>query len=188
MERAERMGATEEVRGGLVELWGRLAPFWGISPGAARVFAYLLTRAAPVDADELVEGLALSRGAVSMAVRELEEWGLVRRSKLAGERRELYAPESELERAVKSIVRTRKRREWDPLLERLREWVPELERERSADAVALRARLEQIEALVALADGMAASFLEGGIVKQLGLKALVLAAERAGKRAAKKRR
>jgi DNA-binding transcriptional regulator GbsR (MarR family) len=188
MDTPSRAGATDEVRAGLVELWGRLAPFWGVSPGAARVFAYLLTRAAPVDADELVEGLALSRGAVSMAVRELEEWGLVRRSKQAGERRELYAPESELERAVKSIVRSRKRREWDPLLERLREWVPELERERSADAVALRKRLEQIEALVALADGMAASFLEGGIVKQLGLKALVIAAERAGKRAAKKRR
>jgi DNA-binding transcriptional regulator GbsR (MarR family) len=180
--------ALVEVRSALVELWARLAPFWGVSPAAARVFGYLLSRAEPVDAEELAAALVLSRGAVSMAARELEEWGLVLRTRAPGERRELFAPEVDLERAVRGIVRTRKRREWDPLLERLREWLPQLERERGADAQVFRQRLEELEAVVALADSLASSFLVGGVVKQLGLRALVAAAQRAGRRAAKKRK
>jgi DNA-binding transcriptional regulator GbsR (MarR family) len=170
------------VRQEFVDLWSRLAPFWGVSPGAARIYGYLLSRAEPADAGELTQALGLSRGAVSMATRELEEWGLVHARREAGERRLLYVPEVDLERAVKSIVRTRKRREWDPLLERLAEWLPELVDERGADVEAFRSRLTQIRAVIALADGLAKSFLDGGIVQQLGLKALVAAAGRAGKR------
>lgn len=176
------------VRAEFIELWGRLALFWGVTPGAARIFGWLLSRAEPADADQIASELSISRGGVSIGVRELEEWGLVVRKKTPGERRELFAPEVELERAVKSIVRTRKRREWDPMLERLREWVPKLEGERGADAETFRQRLEQIEAMVVLADGFARSFLEGGVVQKLALKTLVAAADRAGRRAARKRR
>jgi hypothetical protein len=80
-------------------------------------------------------------------------------------------------------VAARKRREWDPILEKLREWIPELESERSSDAQVFRDRLKNIEALVGMVDSMAESFLNGGIVQSLGLKVLVAAA---GKKLAKR--
>jgi DNA-binding transcriptional regulator GbsR (MarR family) len=175
------------VRSAFVELWGRMATFWGVTAGAARVHGYLLSRGEAADAEEIGAALAMSRGAVSMAVRELADWGLVHPRKEPGARKVLYAPEVELERAVRSIVATRKRREWDPILEHLREWIPQLERERGAEAAAFRRRLEEIEAAVALADQFAEVFLKGGIVRQLGLKALVAAAGGVGRRAARKR-
>jgi len=180
-------GDLTEVRAAFVDLWGRMATFWGVTAGAARVHGYLLSRGEAADADEIGEALAMSRGAVSVAVRELADWGIVHPRKEPGSRKVLYAPEVELERAVRSIVATRKRREWDPILEHLREWIPKLERERGAEAAAFRRRLEEIEAAVALADQFAEVFLKGGIVRQLGLKALVAAAGGVGRRAARKR-
>jgi DNA-binding transcriptional regulator GbsR (MarR family) len=123
-----------------------------------------------------------------MAVRELIEWGLVHPRRELGSRKVLYLPETELERAVKSIVQTRKRREWDPILERLREWIPRLQTQRGAEAAAFRRRLEEIEAIVALADRVAESFLKGGAVRALGLKALIAAAGKVGRHEAGKRR
>src|SRR5262245_17233109 len=104
---------TESVRDAFVQLWGRMAPFWGTSPTTARVYAWLLSRSGGVDAEGITERLSMSRGAVSMACAELVEWGLVRVERAAGERRATYAAETDLEKAIRNIIQARKRREWD---------------------------------------------------------------------------
>jgi hypothetical protein len=129
----------------------------------------------------------MSRGAVSMSCRELRDWGLIHPEHSPGSRQVLYRAEVDLEKAMRNIVAARKRREWDPVLEHLREWIPKLESERSADAAVLRERLKSMEALVALADSMAGSFLEGGLVETVGLKMLVANARSRSRRAAKSR-
>jgi len=170
------MTETEAIRAEFVRLWGSMGPFWGVPPTTARVYGWLLSRPDSATADEMVEGLGLSRGAVSMACRELRSWGLVHRERTSGTRQLAYRPETDLERAIRSIVQTRKRREWDPLLDHLREWIPRLEAERSAEAAVFRERLAGIEALVSMADSMAESFLKGGLVQKIGLKVLVASA------------
>jgi DNA-binding transcriptional regulator GbsR (MarR family) len=120
----------------------------------------------------------MSRGAVSMACRDLRDWGLVHARRVEGSRQLRYEPETDQETVIRSIVAMRKRREWDPILARLREWIPRLEARRARDAVVFRERLAAIEALVGMADRMAESFLGGGMVQKLGLKALVAAAAR----------
>ena len=177
------MSDTESVRAAFVELWGAMGPFWGVPPATARVYGWLLSKKDPATADEIVEGLSMSRGAVSMACRELRDWGLVQLEHTPGTRQLAYRPETDLERAIRSIVQARKRREWDPILEHLRAWIPQLAAERSAEAAVFRERLKNIEALVATADAMAESFLKGGLVNQLGLKFLVASA---GRRSRKK--
>jgi DNA-binding transcriptional regulator GbsR (MarR family) len=172
------MSATEDVRQAFVELWSSMGPFWGVPPSTARVYGWLISRGPSATAEEIMTGLGMSRGAVSMACRELRDWGLVHLERTPGSRQSAYRPETDLERAIKSIVATRKRREWDPLLAHLREWIPRLEAERSNEAAVFRERLKEIEALVALADSMAESFLKGGLVQNLGLRVLVAAAGR----------
>ncbi len=180
------MSATPTVRAEFVQLWGSLGAFWGVSPATARVFGWLLSQSESATADEIVAGLSMSRGAVSMACRELRDWGLIHVERGAGTRQISYRPETDLEKAVRSIVLARKRREWDPILAHLREWIPKLESDRSADAKVFRERLQSIEALVGLADSMAESFIKGGMVPSLGLKLLVATAhKRRGKRAKK---
>jgi DNA-binding transcriptional regulator GbsR (MarR family) len=170
------MSRSSSVREEFIQLWGSLGSFWGVSPTTARVYGWLLSQAESATADEIVEGLSMSRGAVSMACRELRDWGLIYVDRGAGSRQISYRPETDLEKAVRSIVLARKRREWDPILAHLREWIPKLEAERSADAIVFRERLQAIESLVSLADSMAESFIKGGMVQRLGLKVLVATA------------
>jgi DNA-binding transcriptional regulator GbsR (MarR family) len=172
------MSDLDDVRDELVRLWGGLAQFWGVSAAAGRVFGLAMSSSRALTADDIVDRLGMSRSAVSMATKELRDWGLLLVERSAGARTLAYAPETDLEKAVRNIVKTRKRREWDPLLEHLREWIPRLEKEKGAEAAALRDRLRGIEALVGMADSMAESFLRGGVVQPLGLKVLAAAARR----------
>ena len=162
----------EAVRRDFVQLWGAMAPFWGISPTTARVYSWLLSRDRTADADEIMHGLELSRGAISMACRELRDWGLIFPEKEPGSRRITYRPATDLEKVIKSIVATRKRREWDPIQEKLRELVPRLAADPSPDAATFLKRLEAMEALVARADKVIESFLKGGMLSRIGLKLL----------------
>ena len=168
----------EDIREDFVGLWGRMGAFWGVSPATGRVYGWLLTQADPQDAEAIQDGLDMSRGAVSMACRELQDWQLVHAQRTSGSRRVLYAPETDLERAVRNIVLTRKRREWDPILECLRRWIPELREEDSHEAEVFLQRLQGIEGLVALVDELSEQFLKGGVLQRLGLKLLVAKARR----------
>ena len=170
---AEPEASLETVREAFVQLWGAMGPFWGIAPTTARVYSWLLSRPEPADTDEIMEGLEMSRGSVSMACRELREWHLIVPEKAAGSRRVTYHVATDLEKVIRNIVQIRKRREWDPILENLREWIPQLEADPSHDAAIFRQRLSSIESLIALMDSMIEVFLKGGLVGKVGLKLLV---------------
>ncbi len=176
-ETADPMPVTEsrvdQVRESFVQLWGSMGHFWGIPPTTARVHSWLLSQPDPADTDEIMHGLEMSRGAVSMACRELRDWGLIQSEKLHGSRRVSYRPATDLEKVIRNIVRIRKRREWDPVLENLRDRIPQLAAEESEEADALRGRLEAIEGLTSAVDTLIERFLKGGLVGRLGLKLLV---------------
>ncbi len=167
---------VETVRQAFVQLWGSMGAFWGIAPTTARVYSWLLSRAEPADADEIMHGLEMSRGAVSMACRDLREWQLIFPEKAPGSRRVTYRPATDLEKVIRNIVEIRKRREWDPILENLREWIPVLEADPAPEAQVFRQRLESLESLIALTDSMVEVFLKGGLLGRVGLKMLVRAA------------
>ena len=166
------MAALNRVRDELVMLWDRLGPLWGVSPSAARVHGWLLTQAEPQEAEEIADGLTMSRGAVSMACTELEEWGVIVAQRPAGSRRQVFGPVTDLEQVIRNIIQVRKQREWDPLLTQLDRWLEMLEGDRG-DGVDVRSRLERLRGVIALADRMAMQFLKGGALGSLGLKALV---------------
>jgi DNA-binding transcriptional regulator GbsR (MarR family) len=173
------MAALEQVRGELVALWDRLGPLWGISPSAARVHGWLLTQPDAQEAEEIADGLAMSRGAVSMACTELVEWGVIIAERPAGSRRSMFRPVTDLEQVIRNIVQARKQREWDPLLTQLDRWLEALAGERGA-AVDVRSRLERIRGVVAVVDRMAMRLLKGGALGTLGIRAVVRAS-RAGR-------
>lgn len=176
------MSEIADVRQQFIQLWGTMGPFWGISPTTARVYSWLLSQAEAADADEIMAGLELSRGAVSMACRELREWHLISVDKSPGSRRDLYRPATDLEQVIRNIISIRKRREWDPVLENIREWIPRLAAERTPEADIFRKRLEAIESLVGVADSMVELFLKGGLVGKVGLKMLISATQATSRR------
>jgi DNA-binding transcriptional regulator GbsR (MarR family) len=66
-----------------------------------------------------MEELNISRGNTNMNIRELINWGLVERVILPGERKEYFSAEKDIWKVVKQIVKERKKRELEPMLQLL---------------------------------------------------------------------
>lgn len=94
---------------------------WGIPRTMAEVHALLFIEGRPLNTDEVMQRLRISRGNASMTLRALADWSLVRRTHLPGDRKEYYLAEQDVWKMFRTIVRERKKREIDPLLEALRD-------------------------------------------------------------------
>ncbi len=165
--------SVDRVREEFVQLWGALGTFWGVPPTTARVFGWLMSRSEPAHAQEIMAGLELSRGAVSMACRELREWKLIAPERVAGARHVVYRPETDLERVLRNVIQMRKRREWDPIRENMRDWIPALEPDSSPETAVFLHRLRAIDTVMGRADEIAEFLLKGGTVTDFGLKAVL---------------
>src|SRR3954466_2856545 len=79
-----------------VEHWGLMARSWGINATMGELFALLYITGRDWTADALRQTLEISRGNVSMNLRELMAWGVVHRVHRSGERREFYRAEADV--------------------------------------------------------------------------------------------
>src|SRR3954454_13394468 len=100
----------------VVEHWGMMARSWGINATMGELFALLYINGGEWTADALKEWLDVSRGNVSMNLRELMSWGVVHKVHRQGERREFYRAETDVWTLFRRILGERKRRELDPTL------------------------------------------------------------------------
>jgi DNA-binding transcriptional regulator GbsR (MarR family) len=99
-----------------VEHWGLMARAWGINSTMGELFALLYLTGTDWTAEDLRRWLGVSRGNVSMNLRELLAWGVVHKVHRAGERRELFRAEADVWTLFRKILTERKRRELDPTL------------------------------------------------------------------------
>ncbi len=108
-----------------IEAWGRMGSVWGINTSIARVHALLIASESPLSLDAIAERLKISRGNASMCLRELRNWGVIQRVKIAGDRRDYYVTEPDVWKMFFAIVRERKRRELDPMLAAMKDILAE---------------------------------------------------------------
>jgi DNA-binding transcriptional regulator GbsR (MarR family) len=99
-----------------VEHWGSMARAWGINSTMGELFALLYITGTNWTADDLRHWLGVSRGNVSMNLRELLAWGVVHKVHRSGQRRELFRAETDVWTLFRKILSERKRRELDPTL------------------------------------------------------------------------
>src|SRR5215212_8879942 len=107
---------SDELVREFVEHWGMMARAWGINPTMGELFALLYITGTDWTADALRERLRVSRGNVSMNLRELMGWGVVHKVHRQGQRREFYRAETDVWTLFRRILQERKRRELDPTL------------------------------------------------------------------------
>jgi DNA-binding transcriptional regulator GbsR (MarR family) len=108
-----------EARQQFMASWGAFGTHWGINRTMAQIHALLLVSADPLSAEDVMEELNISRGNVNMNLRELINWGLVQRTLITGERREFFTAEKDIWKVVRQIVKERKKRELEPMLQLL---------------------------------------------------------------------
>jgi HTH-type transcriptional regulator, glycine betaine synthesis regulator len=133
--------------------WGRMSSSWGINRTMAQIHALLFVTGVPLEVNEIMERLQISRGNASMNLRELMDWGVVRRFRQPGDRKDTYISETDPFLTIVKIVKERKRREIDPTTDVIREVVAKLpENHANADVRSLRHRLSGLLEIFDLMD------------------------------------
>jgi hypothetical protein len=89
------------------------------------VHALLLTSPRAVSLDAVAETLGISRGNASMCLKELRNWGVVRKESHPGDRKDYFATDDDMWAMFISIARERKRREFDPAVRAVRQLLAE---------------------------------------------------------------
>lgn len=117
-----------------VALWGQMGANWGIPRTMAEVHATLFIIGEPMNADEIMEFLQISRGNVSMTLRKLLDWGIAQRVHRRGDRKDYYRAEQDVWKLFRTILRERKKREVDPVLRELRQCRSLTEHETAAES------------------------------------------------------
>lgn len=101
--------------------FGEMGGRWGVNRTVGQVYALLFLSPKPLNADCIVETLGISRSNVSMSLRELQSWHLVKMIHKVGERREYFETPKDVWEIFRILVEEKRKREVDPTLSLLRD-------------------------------------------------------------------
>lgn len=124
--------------------WGEMGTRWGVNRSVAQIHALLYLAGAAMHAEEIAGTLGVARSNVSNSLRELQGWGLIRLTHLAGDRRDHFEARLDPWDMLTLIVEGRKKREIDPTLEMLAACVAEAEADKATPA-GVKARLKDMQ-------------------------------------------
>ncbi len=101
--------------------FGEMGSRWGINRTVGQIYALIFLSQRPLNADEIAEALEFSRSNVSMGLKELQGWRLLRSEYRAGDRREYFKTPEDIWEIFRTLADERRRREVEPTLSILRE-------------------------------------------------------------------
>jgi len=108
--------SLREAREEFIRTWGQFGTEWGINRTMAQIHALLLVSPEPLDTDEVMAELSVSRGHANTNLRGLVDWGVVRKVSRPGNRRDLYEAEKDLWEVAQRVAERRRARELDPMV------------------------------------------------------------------------
>ena len=103
-----------------VSHFGEMGSRWGINRTVGQIYALIFISQHPLNADEIAEALEFSRSNVSVGLKELQSWRLVRLKHLQGDRREYFEAPADVWEIFRMLAEERRRREIEPTLSMLR--------------------------------------------------------------------
>lgn len=84
----------------------RMSDSFGLNGFVAKLYGYLYLNAKALSLDEIAEGLGVSKGNVSINIRELEKWGAVRKVWVRGSRKDYYEAEPDIKKVCLSKLKS----------------------------------------------------------------------------------
>ena len=86
---------------------GALIENWGFKRNMGRLWAVLYLEDQPLTAADIGDRLGLSTGSVSMLLTEMQQWGVIKKTWVVGERREHFEAETSIWKLVQRVLRDR---------------------------------------------------------------------------------
>jgi DNA-binding transcriptional regulator GbsR (MarR family) len=131
--------------------FGEMGSRWGINRTVGQIYALLFLSPEPLNAETIAERLGFSRSNVSMGLKELQAWNLVRLKHLPDDRRDYFTTPDDVWVILRTLVEERKKREVDPTLSMLRTAL--MESPASTEDEHAQARLREMHGLIELLTG-----------------------------------
>ena len=126
--------------------FGEMGSRWGINRTVGQIYALLYVSAKPLNADEVGEALNFSRSNVSMGLKELQSWSLVRLIHQPNDRREYFQAPEDVWAIFRTLATERRKREIDPTLSMLRDAL--MEQPSVQEDIHAQARMKQMHAFI----------------------------------------
>lgn len=101
--------------------FGEMGSRWGFNRTVGQMYALLVVNKEPLTANQLAETLNISRGNVSMGIKELMSWQLINTKHVPGDRKEYYQALGTIWDMAIKVFEERRKREVDPTLTMLRD-------------------------------------------------------------------
>ncbi len=128
--------------------FGEMGSRWGINRTVGQIYAFLYVSPQPRNADEIGEALGFSRSNVSMGLKELQSWNLVRLIHQPGDRREYFQAPEDVWAIFRTLASERRKREIDPTLTMLRDAL--MEQPGVPEDQHAQARMQQMHSFIEL--------------------------------------
>jgi DNA-binding transcriptional regulator GbsR (MarR family) len=96
-----------------------MASSWGINRTMAQVYALLYCVEQPLNTDQIMERLQISRGSANMNLRSLVDWTLLEKTDVPDSRKDHYVAETDVWQVTARIIEERERREVRPVRDQL---------------------------------------------------------------------
>ena len=153
---------------------GALMESWGFKRNMGRLWALLYLENAPLSAADIGERLELSSGAVSMLLTELQQWSVVKKTWVPGERRDYYEAETNIWKPVSRVFRERELRWIQTALEQFEAARDDLGPTPASDAHGKQvvARIEGLTELARVGAALLESVLAGESIDTLPIKSV----------------
>jgi DNA-binding transcriptional regulator GbsR (MarR family) len=103
------------------------------------------------NAEDIAEALGFSRSNVSMGLKELDSWQLIRLKHLPNDRRDYFTTPEDIWEIVRTLVEERRKREIEPTLSMLRDVM--LENPSSAEEKHAQAKMREMHDLIEMLTG-----------------------------------
>ena len=133
--------------------FGEMGGRWGVNRTVGQIYALLFLSDRPLNAEEIVDALGVSRSNVSMGLKELDGWRLVRRRHLPGDRRDHFEAPEDVWEILRILAEERRKREVDPTLTLLRDVL--METPASPEEIHAQGRMREMHELIELLTGWA---------------------------------
>jgi len=104
-----------------VSHFGEMGSRWGFNRTVGQMYALLMIYNRPLNADEISDMLSISRSNVSMGLKELQSWRLLKTTHYPGDRKEYFRTPDDILEVARIVLEERHKREVAPTLTMLRD-------------------------------------------------------------------
>ena len=141
-----------EAQDSFIEGISRISEFMGFSDGMGRIYGLLYMSAVPLSLDDICDRLALTKGTVSLYLKQMEERNIIRKAPVRKTRKKYYEIRPDFEDSLKEIFQERFKKRMEVILSTARksislidEAMDELKEEEKEKALLMHHRLSHFK-------------------------------------------